>query len=321
MDTIYNYNNYEIILKKCVDSVYIQFLDKQLFKIYANTYIDIDVIKLTMGNLDMFYKVMSTVFESCITTNKDDKSTLEIFPSMKKLKLSIHHKFYLEFIFDLQLNLVEDEQHRIELLMDKVQFKEITRLKKDLEESGTRLEKELDKLKELENKIDNLNGKNKKLEDQLGKIKQENQEKLETLYSKTNIILQDENIYTPKNGYTKNYGKLDKIHVNTESYIIANVEFYGIQDHTNYLPKSTYACVNNYGDWIIYYNHANNSNEITKIKGTYILPDFIIKEINNYHPQSTRGVPCYHQFISMCKMNAENYYKQVYYKELIFNSL
>ena len=56
MDTIYNYNNYEIILKKCIDSVYIQFLDKQLFKIYANTYIDIDVIKLTMGNLDMFYK-------------------------------------------------------------------------------------------------------------------------------------------------------------------------------------------------------------------------------------------------------------------------
>jgi hypothetical protein len=109
MDTIYNYNNYEIILKKCVDSVYIQFLDKQLFKIYANTYIDVDLIKLTMGNLDMFYKVMSTVFESCITTNKDDKSTLEIFPSMKKLKLSIHHKFYLEFIFDLQLNLVEDQ--------------------------------------------------------------------------------------------------------------------------------------------------------------------------------------------------------------------
>ena len=56
MDTIYNYNNYEIILKKCVDSVYIQFLDKQLFKIYANTYIDVDVIKLTVGNLDMFYK-------------------------------------------------------------------------------------------------------------------------------------------------------------------------------------------------------------------------------------------------------------------------
>ena len=107
MDTIYNYNNYEIILKKCVDSVYIQFLDKQLFKLYANTYIDVDVIKLTMGNLDMFYKVMSTVFESL--SNNDDKATLEIFPSMKKLKLSIHHKFYLEFNFELELNLIEEQ--------------------------------------------------------------------------------------------------------------------------------------------------------------------------------------------------------------------
>ena len=106
MDTIYNYNNYEIILKKCVDSVYIQFLDKQLFKLYLNTYIDIDVIKFTMGNLDMFYKVMMTVFESI--TNSDDKAKLEIYPSMKNLKLSVHHKYYLEFIFELQLNLIQE---------------------------------------------------------------------------------------------------------------------------------------------------------------------------------------------------------------------
>ena len=106
MDSIYNYNNYEIIIKKCVDSIYIQFLDKQLFKLYSNTYIDIDVIKFTMGNLDMFYKVMMTVFESI--TNSDDKAKLEIYPSMKNLKLSVHHKYYLEFIFELQLNLVQE---------------------------------------------------------------------------------------------------------------------------------------------------------------------------------------------------------------------
>ena len=107
MDSIYNYNNYEIIIKKCVDSIYIQFLDKQLFKLYSNTYIDIDVIKFTMGNLDMFYKVMMTVFESI--TNSDDKAKLEIYPSMKNLKLSVHHKYYLEFIFELQLNLVQEQ--------------------------------------------------------------------------------------------------------------------------------------------------------------------------------------------------------------------
>jgi len=107
MDSIYNYNNYEIIIKKCVDSIYIQFLDKQLFKLYSNTYIDIDVIKFTMGNLDMFYKVMMTVFESI--TNSDNKAKLEIYPSMKNLKLSVHHKYYLEFIFELQLNLVQEQ--------------------------------------------------------------------------------------------------------------------------------------------------------------------------------------------------------------------
>lgn len=107
MDSIYNYNNYEIIIKKCVDSIYIQFLDKQLFKLYSNTYIDIDVIKFTIGNLDMFYKVMMTVFESI--TNSDDKAKLEIYPSMKNLKLSVHHKYYLEFIFELQLNLVQEQ--------------------------------------------------------------------------------------------------------------------------------------------------------------------------------------------------------------------
>jgi hypothetical protein len=59
-----------------------------------------------MGNLDMFYRVLITVVESAI--NGDDKASLEIFPSMKNLKLSIHHKFYLEFIFELQLNLIQE---------------------------------------------------------------------------------------------------------------------------------------------------------------------------------------------------------------------
>ena len=60
-----------------------------------------------MGNLDMFYKVMTTVFESI--TNGNDKATLEIYPSMKNLKLSINHKYYLEFIFELQLNLIQEQ--------------------------------------------------------------------------------------------------------------------------------------------------------------------------------------------------------------------
>jgi hypothetical protein len=50
---------------------------------------------------------MMTVFESI--TNSDNKAKLEIYPSMKNLKLSVHHKYYLEFIFELQLNLVQEQ--------------------------------------------------------------------------------------------------------------------------------------------------------------------------------------------------------------------
>jgi len=106
MDTVYNYQNYDITIKKCSDSVYIQFLDTQIYKMYANTFIDIDVIRFNM-TLDMFYKVMTTVFES-IVEEDDDKATLNIFPSINNLKLSIHHKFYLEFIFELELNLIKE---------------------------------------------------------------------------------------------------------------------------------------------------------------------------------------------------------------------
>jgi hypothetical protein len=106
MDTVYNYQNYEIIIKKCSDSVYIQFLDKQLFKMYSNTFIDIDVIRFNM-TLNIFYKIMTTVIEAIIDED-DEMATLEIFPSMKNLKLSVHHKFHLEFIFELELNLIQE---------------------------------------------------------------------------------------------------------------------------------------------------------------------------------------------------------------------
>jgi hypothetical protein len=67
------------------------------------------------------------------------------------------------------IKVYEDEQHRLELLMEKVQFKEITKLKKELEESGTILEKELGKLREQEKEITRL----KREVDELGKQKLE----------------------------------------------------------------------------------------------------------------------------------------------------
>jgi hypothetical protein len=220
------------------------------------------------------------------------------------------------------IKVYEDEQHRIELLMDKVQFKEITRLKKDLEESGTRLEKELDKLKELENKIDNLNEKNKKLEDQLGKV-----------------ILQDENIYTPENGYTKDYGRLYdsfRYHGNIEYYIInkitLNIGVYGRSDTPIVIHIDNYGFTHRYNidlhsycfgfqkwqeDNQKYINSLAKFQEDTqkyiKSKGSYKLPDFIIKKIKHSGFSSRAGptVEDYLLFINKCRINAVSYYKHI----------
>ena len=89
-----------------------------------------------MGNLDMFHKVLSTVFES-LTNGNNDKASLEIFPSMKNLKLYIHHKFYLEFIFELQLDLIQDQSLNAKDMCIKKLEKTVCELSKKQEELNT----------------------------------------------------------------------------------------------------------------------------------------------------------------------------------------
>jgi len=89
-----------------------------------------------MGNLDMFHKVLSTVFES-LTNGNNNKASLEIFPSMKSLKLSIHHKFYLEFIFELQLDLIQDKSLNAKDMCIKKLEKTVCELSKKQEELNT----------------------------------------------------------------------------------------------------------------------------------------------------------------------------------------
>lgn len=144
MDTVYTYQNYDIIIKKCSDSVYIQFLDKQLFKMYSNTFIDIDVIRFNM-TLNIFYKIMTTVIEA-IVDEDDEMATIEIFPSMKNLKLSVHHKFHLEFIFEFELNLIQEASLSAKDICIKKLEKKLDILQKEHEQLKT-LRKEHDELK------------------------------------------------------------------------------------------------------------------------------------------------------------------------------
>ena len=78
----------------------------------------------------MFYKVMTTVFDSVIYN--EDKATLEISSSLDILKLSINHKFYLEFIFELELNLIEDKS--VNLIEESDTSDQSIKLQKSLEE-------------------------------------------------------------------------------------------------------------------------------------------------------------------------------------------
>jgi hypothetical protein len=106
MAIISNYENYEISLHQKTDSVYIQFLDKQFYKIYSNNYLDTDILQFNMS-LDIFYKVLLTVFKALID-DKKEVATIKINPSSRNIILNIHHKYYLEFKFELRLDLNTD---------------------------------------------------------------------------------------------------------------------------------------------------------------------------------------------------------------------
>ena len=45
MDSTYDHKNYDITIKKCTDSVYIQFIDKQIYKMYSNTLLKIKLYR------------------------------------------------------------------------------------------------------------------------------------------------------------------------------------------------------------------------------------------------------------------------------------
>ena len=102
----FDYDIYEISIDKRSDCVYIQFLDTKFYKLYSKNYLDTDILQYNM-TLDIFYKVIQTVFTALVEENESD-AIVKIIPSNKYLKLDIHHKYYIEFIFELSLDLETD---------------------------------------------------------------------------------------------------------------------------------------------------------------------------------------------------------------------
>jgi len=139
MTLTYQNIKYDILIDKRIDSVYIEFYDKQLYKTFSNTFLDTDIITFNMS-IKTFYTVMDTVIKDYIKLDDDKEkyiindektSTLDIFMSNKKMKLNIHHKYYIEFKFEIELNLniensLDDNFKCLKKFEDKIKKLEIS---------------------------------------------------------------------------------------------------------------------------------------------------------------------------------------------------
>ena len=146
MNLTYEHENYEIKINKMCDSVYIEFYDNKLYKTFSNTFLDTDIVTITGKSIDTFYTVMNTVFNALIDKDSD-KSTLNIIYFNKQIKLDIHHKYYIDIKFELELNLnnensLNDKNICLKKLEDKI---------KSLEIKNNELTKYIDDLREFIN--------------------------------------------------------------------------------------------------------------------------------------------------------------------------
>jgi len=104
------FENYEITITITFGDkdalVGVQLLDKLTHKLYMNSYDENNVSAINM-TLDVFYKVLNTVFKALVDDNKEN-ATSEIISSSNQIKFKIHHKFYVDFKFELCLWLNEE---------------------------------------------------------------------------------------------------------------------------------------------------------------------------------------------------------------------
>ena len=161
MATILNYEIYEITIDRKLDSVYVEILDRRFYKLYKHDYVDTDVIQFNM-TLDIFYKVILTSFNALVDNN-DELAIIKINLSSHNINLLIHHKFYIEFKFELCLNLNTENSlstkelciKKLEQQLDTLQktyansYKEHVKSYTELEQKFNKLDKFIDEFMEL----------------------------------------------------------------------------------------------------------------------------------------------------------------------------
>jgi hypothetical protein len=161
MATILNYENYEITIDKKIDSIYVEILDRRYYKSYKHDYLDTDVIQFNM-TLDIFYKVILTSFNALVDNN-DELAIIKINLSSHNININIHHKFYIEFKFELCLKLNTENSlstkelciKKLEQKLDTLQkthansYKEHVKSYTELEQKFNKLDKFIDDFMEL----------------------------------------------------------------------------------------------------------------------------------------------------------------------------
>ena len=191
------------------------------------------------------------------------------------------------------------------------------------QESTKVFEDEQVRLKEIRYNVlmNELKKKNKLLE-QYKKVLQ-----IITDYSEIDSEI-DRKIYSPENGYTKDYGKtMNDEHSIFDSYIIDTKLFVG-------QPKN--ACnraqckhnINNYGvtfeiqnlSYSIVEKFVNDYKQQMKMKKYYRLPDYLIAKIKNFNCIEFQDRTKFRELISTCQEYAECYYKQFYEKIKLINN-
>jgi hypothetical protein len=149
MNDTFNINFFEIYIEKQDDSIIIRCLDKQLFKVYLEIFDIVTIDDLCPVGLDNFYEICKNNFQ-LLQNNQNQQNNNTIFlRKQNEITININYKTTLTFTFVLKLSLQKNAPiSGVELCVKK--------LEKDIDEMKLDRKKLENRIKCLEEKINNL---------------------------------------------------------------------------------------------------------------------------------------------------------------------
>lgn len=141
MINTYTNNNISIVLNKLNDSVIIHLSDIETSNTYSNTFVETTIIDYCY-NIETFYSVLKTSFEAFENID-DSKAKVDITINNLNAIIAINHKYYINFVFELELKLETTN-------CDLMQIKKIKDLENKLNNANLLIEQLTNKINDLE---------------------------------------------------------------------------------------------------------------------------------------------------------------------------